>query len=203
MSTGLDVWIGKPGCVSNVDDGSWTITVYDAHTQVYQWAGISYANLAAPVGHWAGTIPPGTYVVRAVNTSTGVATDHAIVVVDCGEVACVRLYVRGRRGEEPPRPRNCEVKIDEVFGRGVPDPDAIVVTGTAANCKNVEVTLSCNTRQTSTQVVPVKPDGTWRANMGTENLRCRCGRRVTVVARCVENRECMDRYETEELRCEG
>jgi hypothetical protein len=98
----LDVWISRVGNACQVDDGSWSVTLYDCQTNVFAWAGVDYADMAAPEGHWAGKVPPGTYVVAARRTDGGqpwqateaTETDHAIVVVGCEPVVCVRLYVR-------------------------------------------------------------------------------------------------------------
>src|SRR3954447_3677516 len=89
----LDVWVAKPDNASRMDDQSWRVTIYDALAQIFQWAGTTYADMPAPNGHWAGTVPPGTYVVSAQGTSNGLSTDHAIVSFDGGESMTVRLYV--------------------------------------------------------------------------------------------------------------
>jgi hypothetical protein len=93
------------------------------------------------------------------------------------------------------------VRIDSVFGIGDPDPTSVEVSGTATHCKNVEVTVSCNTEASSQAVVSVTAGGKWNLTLDAADLRCRCGRRVSVVARCTEHRECLDRFETEKLRC--
>ena len=81
MAAVLDVWIAKPGDACLVDDDEWLVRVFDAHGTVFQWAGNIYTDLPAPHAHWAGTIPPGCYVVQAVNAKSGVNTDHVIVTV--------------------------------------------------------------------------------------------------------------------------
>jgi hypothetical protein len=93
----LDVWVARPGAACRVDDRDWMVRIEDAHGVAYAWAGTSYDSLPAPHAHWAGTIPPGTYVVRASRKAgkPGEPTnaEAAIVEVACDGIACVRLYV--------------------------------------------------------------------------------------------------------------
>src|SRR5881392_3639126 len=96
MAAILNVWITKPGDPCYVDDHEWLVNIYDAHGNVYQHAGKVYGNLPAPQALWAGTIPPGCYVVQATGKDANgkeIQTDHAIVDADCEGVVCVRLYV--------------------------------------------------------------------------------------------------------------
>lgn len=106
----LDVWVARTGMACRVDDLDWTVHVHDAHDEPYSWAGNSFAALSAPNGHWAGTLPPGTYVVRATRKAKekGQPTraDAAIVTIGCEGVACVRLYVAGRPARDPKPPRD-------------------------------------------------------------------------------------------------
>lgn len=104
----LDVWVARPGMACRVDDLDWTVHVSDAHLEPYTWAGTSYANLPAPNAHWAGTLPPGTYVVhatrRAARKGEPTRAEATIVEVGCDEVACVRLFVAGKLRREPEKP---------------------------------------------------------------------------------------------------
>jgi hypothetical protein len=106
MST-LDVWVARPGSACRVDDNDWQVRVEDAHGQPYKWAGTSYAWLPAPNAHWAGAIPPGTYVVSAWRVAPKAGepnrAESAIVEVGCVAVACVRLFV-GMRPSRDPKP---------------------------------------------------------------------------------------------------
>lgn len=191
----LDVWIARPGSACRMDDHAWLVTIYDAHDQIFEWAGIKYTDLPAPQGHWAGKVPPGTYVVQAVSPDTGRSTDHAIVAVDCADAACVRLYVPAP-GRRPPDA--CKITIVDVRGEGGPDRPALIqVSGKAANCQNVEVTLSCRTDQQLTIVVPVSAGGQWLAvfREKIKRLECTCGGPAIVIARCRDNRDCMTRWE--------
>ena len=202
MATGLEVWVASPGNACRMDDGNWLVTVYDAHKHVFEWAGMSYADMAAPNAHWAGSIPPGTYVVRARHKDTGAQTDHAIAYVHCGEVVCVHLYVAGKKPDRPPGGHECEVKIREVVGIDGPVPSAIEVTGTASECKSVRATLMCSNELRREVVAPVSAGGHWVAVFKElRELNCRCHRMVTVVAQCAEHRECVDRYQSDKLNC--
>jgi hypothetical protein len=102
----LDVWVAKPGEACRVDDHDWIVRVEDAHGNPFVWAGNSYAALPAPHAHWAGTIPPGTYVISATRKAKpgepNIA-DATIAEVCCDKVTCVLLWVRLKpRREEPP-----------------------------------------------------------------------------------------------------
>ncbi len=194
MAAVLDVWIARPGDACLVDDDEWIVEVDDSHGNVFQWAGTTYANLPAPHAHWAGTIPPGCYVVYAVNAKTGIHTDHAIVAAECTGVICVRLFVAGS-------PASCKITIKEVEGIGQPVASAVQVTGTASNCDNVQVTLSCATGLAHTTTVPVSANGSWTAIISAENLRCLCGKPVTVKAQCIEHQECQDQFQSDMLKC--
>ena len=198
MASGLNVWVAKPGNVCRVDDDAWRVTVYDAHDNVFQWAGLSYADLPAPNAHWAGTIPPGTYVVRAVRDGGGATTDHAIVTVGCFGFACVLLYVAGAR---PPDRDDCAIDITGATGLTAGNRVVgISVTGTATKCAHVAVSVSCSGGKPETAVADVQ-GGEWSVTVNARSLGCRCGGPVSVRARCVEDRKCVARYETDDLPC--
>lgn len=199
MAAILDVWIAKPGDACLVDDDEWLVTVDDPHGLIFEWAGTTYANLPAPHAHWAGTIPPGCYVVHAVNARTGATTDHTITTVGCTGDVCVRLFVSGKEGEPPPP--DCKIKIKEVSGAGQPIASAIKVTGAAAGCQNVRVTVTCASGLTQSVTVAVSSGGTWTATIDAGNLRCICGKPATVIAQCVEHRECKDELRLQKLQC--
>lgn len=196
MAAVLDVWVAKPGAACLVDDEEWLVTVYDAHGNVFEWAGSTYQNLPAPHAHWAGTIPPGCYVVQAINAKTGAHTDHAIVTVGCDGLACVHLFVPKEGG-----PQRCKITIKEVVGIGEQVADSIHVTGTAAGCNKVEVSVTCSTGKPHTVVVNVGANGLWTADIDARNLRCICGKPVSVIARCAEHPECADELEEHKLHC--
>jgi hypothetical protein len=202
MSIGLDVWIGRPGAACQVDDASWRVTIYDAHGKIYQWAGATYANLNAPHAHWAGTIPPGTYVVRAVNSATGAKTDHAIVTVEPMRASSVILYVAsGKEEERPdrPKPTKCKITIDEVIGSNQPVRQ-LYITGSAQGCTKIELEIKCGNKPKKA-VVSVS-GGSWKADVKySPQDECQCGGPISVIARCVEHPDCTARYDTDRLSC--
>lgn len=210
MATGLEVWIARPGNASAVDDQSWTVTVRDALYKVFAWKDVTYSGLPAPRAHWAGSIPPGTYIVRAVNQQ-GVATDHAIVMIECGDIKCVHLFVAGERRvkepqqpDTPSRPERCAVTISGVIGRGGPDLlEVIEVSGTATGCQKVQVRVHCADNSRSAAVdVPVPAGGKWTAKVPNAELGCRCGGRLVVEARCTTHDDCRaDTQRVERLGC--
>jgi hypothetical protein len=200
MAAVLDVWITKPGNPCYVDDHPWVVHVFDSAGNVYRWATKDYGNLPAPQGHWADTIPPGCYVVQATGKDSNgnpISTDHAIVAVGCDGLACVRLYVAGSKGSGP---GPCEITITDVTGIGSPDPGSVNVSGTAVNCTEIEVTLTCRTQQTA-HAVAVVSGGTWTATVGTKDLRCKCGRGVKVTAVCKDDPKCVAEFVSENLSC--
>jgi hypothetical protein len=105
MAAILDVWIARPGDPCYVDDHAWVVRVFDCKGVIYHWANNDYGQLPAPHAHWAGTIPPGCYVVRAEGKDAqgkAMQTDHAIVTVGCEGHVCVRLFVSTGRDKTPP-----------------------------------------------------------------------------------------------------
>lgn len=205
MSIGLDVWIARPGCAAHVDGAAWRVTIYDALGKPYQWAGTVYSNLAAPHAHWAGTIPPGTYVVQAVNEASGAHTDHAIVTIEPMQASSVRLYVAGRedRPVRPGRPtgKKCEIVIETVIGTGGQPPRSVLVAGVAKGCTHVEVELRCRQKLVGTATATVS-GSSWKIEISpSDREACRCDGPVSVVARCKENKDCVARFDTDRLQC--
>ncbi|WP_133117841.1 hypothetical protein [Burkholderia ubonensis] len=202
MAAILDVWIAKPGDPCYVDDREWFVNVLDANGNVYHWSSKDYANLQAPHGHWADSIPPGCYIVQAQgrdDKGQPIYTDHAIVEVGCEGYVCVRLFVADAQ-EPGPRPRRCEIQITEVTGIGS-EPTSIQVSGTAVNCKQIDITVHCRSAQTAHTVAAVTASGHWTANLSASELRCKCGRGVFVKAFCVDDPNCVRVFETEKLSC--
>jgi hypothetical protein len=195
----LDVWVAQRGAVCRVDDHSWLLTIFDAHNNVFQWAGITYADLPAPHAHWSGKLPPGTYVIQAVNADTGEHTDHAIIAVECDDAECVRLFVPNKK--EPP---DCKIHIEDAVGilgpTGSADATSIQVTGTAAGCKKIKVTVDCLPGKGQTVVV-VGTGGKWQADVPLKP-GCRCGGKLHVTATCVDNPKCADEFDQPKLRCD-
>lgn len=108
----LDIWVAKPGAACQVDDRDWVVHIADAHLYPYSWAGTSYAALPAPQAHWAGNIPPGTYVITATRPKAKPGepnrADAVIVNVCCDGLNCVRLFVNAKPSREPPPPKGEE-----------------------------------------------------------------------------------------------
>jgi hypothetical protein len=195
VATGLEVWIAAPGSACTVDDGPWVVTVYDAHDAPFSWSGDSYAGLEAPHAHWVGPIPPGTYVVGAVQKDGPLVADSAVVTVGCQEVACVRLHVRGERPDTPPDPSDdgeCRIAIRSVspFARDR-RVLGVEVTGVAYGCDLVELTVACGSHEVTT-TADVDADRSWSTKVDTSELKCECGGPVRVVARCARGGDCFD-----------
>lgn len=190
MAAVLEVWISKPGDPCYVDDHEWFVTVYDADGNIYRWGTKVYGNLDAPQAHWADTIPPGCYVVQASGKDANggdIETDHAIVEVGCDGFVCVRLYVAGSGDSKP---NGCEINITDVVGIGSPSPTVIQISGTAINCNQVKVKVSCASSTTGSTVVSVTANGLWTAIVNTSSLSCRCHGGVVVHASCAEDSKC-------------
>jgi hypothetical protein len=195
----LDVWVANPSNASRMDDESWRITVYDALSQVFVWAGTTFADMPAPNAHWAGTVPPGTYVVSGRGETNGLTTDHAIVSFDGGEALTVRLYVhRGGDGGL----HDCKVGIEEAVGlRTNADlAKAVRVSGTATGCPEVVVAVIYEgTREQA--AATVQADGSWSIDIAMPGDGVRCGGALAVVAYCAKDRNCTDRLSVPELKC--
>ncbi len=195
----LDVWIAKPGNVCRMDDGPWYLTIFDAHGNVFTWAGNTYSDQPAPQGHWSGFVTPGTYIVQAVSQAQGLWTDRAIVAVNCSDSACARLYVGPKSGPSG----ECEIKVKDVRGIAS-NPSAAIATairvaGTAQNCQEVLVTVSCNSGS-GQNTASVQSDGSWEVEVSIQP-GCRCGGSCQVTAQCVQNERCRDAYSTSALKC--
>ncbi|MDQ1685123.1 MAG: hypothetical protein QOC82_1860 [Frankiaceae bacterium] len=195
----LDVWVANPTNASRMDDEAWRITLYDALSQVFVWAGTTYADMPAPNAHWTGTIPPGTYVVSGRGETNGLATDHAIVSFDGGEAITVRLYVHRDSGGGT---HDCSVKVTDAVGlrgRNTDLAQAVRASGTAAGCSEVVVTVVYE--GTKEQVTAtVQADGSWSVDVPMKG-GVRCGGSLAVVAQCAKDKRCADRLSVAELKC--
>lgn len=94
MAGVLEVWIAQPDNLGGVDDDRWTLSVHDAMRRPLVWQNKQFVGLQAHHGHWAGTVPPGHYVVTAQRRSDRdkLRTHPALVQVGCEGIACVRLF---------------------------------------------------------------------------------------------------------------
>lgn len=92
----LNVWIHDKTDPCKIDDGVfWFVSVTYCNGQPVKWCGHTYSGELAKCGHVELQLPPGCYVVRALQFFPKIffnLTDHAIVVVGCDEKACVHLY---------------------------------------------------------------------------------------------------------------
>ena len=190
MAAILDVWISKPGDPCYVDDQPWFVTVFDSDGNVYRWAGQDYGDQAAAHAHWAGSIPPGCYVVQARGKDSAgneIFTDHAIAEVGCEGVVCIRLYVSGPQETGGGK---CKITITDVKGHGSPNPRSIEIKGTATNCSAVEVSVVCRDSPPANVIVSVSATGEWAANVSTHGLHCKCSDEIVVHARCTTDPQC-------------
>lgn len=197
----VDVWVAQPGSVCRVDDHSWTITIYDAHENVFQWGGTTYADLPAPKAHWVDKMPPGTYVVQGRSADGARTTDHAIVVADCDGTACVHLYVASHK-----RHGTCTITVDRVEGLApesttAGDVRSIRVSGSATDCDQVKVQVSCHT-DSGTAIAVVAADGSWSTVVQLQGRGCRCGQPVKVLVACATDPQCSTETTVDALHCE-
>ena len=98
-------------------------------------------------------------------------------------------------GDEEP----CEIKITSVKGEAAGGQvTTVIVEGKAANCSKVEVSFTCR-GQVISETVAVNADGTWKAVFDDDDkigvAECECGGPVQVRAVCVDDPECVDKWE--------
>jgi len=200
MSTGIDIWVCRPGYACAADDGDWRFTVSDAHATPFAWGPTSYANLNAPQGHWSGGIPPGTYVVSGRRQDGTLHADSAIVTVDAGTVAAVMLWVDDTPGKRPSkRPsRDCQIVIREALATGRDTVSRLEVTGEASGCSEVMVTVRRGDHHWEHQS-PVDKSR-WNATFDLSEYEVECGSSVYIEVTCIEDPKCRADLETT-LRC--
>lgn len=93
---------------------------------------------------------------------------------------------------------SCEVSIASVlpYGSGNSPVESVEVKGTATDCANVVVVVSCGGPQDKTQSVPVAADGTWTAQFDDlANTGCVCNDpnvAMRVRAFCKADPDCLD-----------
>lgn len=77
----------------------------------------------------------------------------------------------------------CEIAINDVFGVTIGGIlDHIIVVGTALNCDQVNLTISCSTRKTVGAKVSA---GVWAAKIPAAETGCECGSTITISGECI------------------
>ena len=95
----LNVWVHDKVDPCNISDELWFITVTHCNGKVLTWCNHTYFLELANCGHAEFRLPPGCYIVRGFQWIPHRPlplfhfTEHAIVIVNCDQVACVHLYV--------------------------------------------------------------------------------------------------------------
>ena len=104
----VNIWITKRGDPCQIADTEHFVYVLQCSGKVLEWCGRRYANdpadkknpnwMKTKCGHLELELPPGCYVVGAVESSAGIPplgnclTHIAMVRVNCGDHACVTLF---------------------------------------------------------------------------------------------------------------
>jgi hypothetical protein len=93
----FNVWIHDKHDPCKISDEGWSVMVTYCNGNLVEWCGKS-AIEEAKCGHAEFQLPPGCYVVRAVQwillkpLPLFYFSEHAIVVVGCDQIACVHLF---------------------------------------------------------------------------------------------------------------
>lgn len=96
----------------------------------------------------------------------------------------------------------CDIQILTASGTSLPQQttaNSITIGGTAQDCAQVNVTISCRGNSTSV-VAGVGFNGSWAAVFDTSTMGCACKENMAVAAYCVGNSECF-RERTFDLPC--
>ena len=96
----LNVWVHDRNSPCRISDETWFVAVSYCSGETLEWCGKSFGFLEAKCGHLDVDIPPGCYVVHAVEffwlpggkLPLFLSTHFAIVMVECDASACVHLY---------------------------------------------------------------------------------------------------------------
>lgn len=200
MSTGIDIWVCRPGYACAADDRDWRFTVADAHANAFTWGPTSYANLHAPQGHWSGGIPPGTYVVSGRRQDGTLHADSAIVTVDAGQVAAVMLWVDEPDAKRPARrpSRDCQIAIREAIAIGRDIVSRLHVSGAATGCAEVLVAVQRGDHRWEQH--STVDQSAWDATFDLSEYEVECGSPVYIEVTCVNDPKCRADLETT-LRC--
>jgi len=104
----VNIWITKRGDPCQIATTEHFVYVLQCNGQILEWCGKKYANdpgdtknkewMRTKCGHLSLELPPGCYIVGAVESSAGIPplgnclTHIAMVRVNCGDHACVTLF---------------------------------------------------------------------------------------------------------------
>jgi hypothetical protein len=93
----LNVWVHDKRDPCKISDDFWFVAVTYCNGNPVEWCGHTYGGEAAKCGHAEFQLPPGCYVIHGFQFILEpfprfYFSDHAIVVIDCDQVACVHLY---------------------------------------------------------------------------------------------------------------
>jgi hypothetical protein len=94
----LNVWVHDKQDPCKISDAFWFVGATYCNGNPVEWCGHTYGAEGAKCGHAEFQLPPGCYVIRAFQWilvkpfPLFYFSDHAIVVVDCDQIACVHLY---------------------------------------------------------------------------------------------------------------
>lgn len=96
----LNVWIHDRNSPCRISDEDWLVNVSYCSGETLEWCGKTFGFLDAKCGHLEIEIPPGCYVVHALQWfwlpgsqfPFFRSTHFALVMVECDASACVHLY---------------------------------------------------------------------------------------------------------------
>jgi hypothetical protein len=99
MSTAkVDVWITATGDACRIATQEHFVYVLHCNGDVLTWCGKTYSGMLTSCGHLEIEIPPGCYIIGAVESTGGVTplgnglTHIAVVRANCGDEKCVTLF---------------------------------------------------------------------------------------------------------------
>jgi hypothetical protein len=85
----------------------------------------------------------------------------------------------------------CAIQILTASGTSLPQKataNTVTIGGTAQECAEVNVTISCG--QSKTKTASVGSNGSWAVTFDTSTLGCTCGQNISVSVYCVEHPNC-------------
>lgn len=90
----LNVFVSGYGEPCSLDSDYWIIGIFDCKLQPFKWCNFNY-KIPAKCGFAEIRIPPGTYVIMAINEKQRNFTCPVIVSLPCEETKCVKLFQMG------------------------------------------------------------------------------------------------------------